>query len=393
MKVLQLCKKSPTPQKDGESIAIHQITKALLLNNAEVDVMAMLTPKHPDFDLKQEYEQVNYNYVAINTNLNIGRKISSILNWSELPYILERFKHQKFGDELIKTLKSKQYDFIVLEGLFLGIYIEVIKKYSKAKIILRAHNVESQIWKRLAVETSNPIKKMYLNWIMNPKLEQFEKLILKKVDAILAISPIDDIYFKNNKVKCSMCFPVCIENTNTSELPTTFNVGFLGGLDWLPNKNGVEWFLKNVWTIFVKKHPSAQFNLAGRNFPNEINSWNAKGLNLVGEVDNASVFIQNQTIMIAPIFSGSGMRVKIIEAMSNGKCVVSSRIGAEGINLKHQENVIIADNEKEWIEALEFLFHHPNKIISIGAQAKKIMEEEYSLNSYANKLNSFLNKL
>jgi len=393
LKVLQLCKKSPTPQKDGESIAIHQITKALLLNKAQVDVMAMLTPKHPKYDKSKEHSQANYKYLKIDTNLSLGRKLSSILNLHELPYILERFKHQSFEKELVQQLQNNQYDYILLEGVFLGIYLDVIKKYSKAKVVLRAHNVESQIWIRLASETKNPLKKMYLNWMMNPKIEKFETSIIKKVDAVIAISPVDEFYFKQNNVRTMFCFPVCIEKIRTSKLPENFNVGFLGGLDWIPNKNGVEWFIKNVWPEFVEKYPNAIFNLAGRNFPEEIRNWKAIGLNLVGEVENAAEFIQKQSVMIVPIFSGSGMRVKIIEAMSNGKSVLSTKIGAEGIHLNHEENILIAENKKEWINALSFLIEHPEKNISIGESAKKKMEKDYSLNSYANKLNVFLNKL
>lgn len=393
MKVLQLCKKSPTPQKDGESIAIHQITKALLLNNAEIDVLAMLTPKHPEFDVQSEAEKVNYQYNPINTNLSLSRKIKSILNFGDLPYILERFKDEFFEESLISKLKSNSYDFIILEGIFLGIYLKTIKKHSNAKIVLRAHNVESQIWKRIALESNNSFKKSYLKGLMNPKFETFENEVVKNVDAVISISPIDNQHFINHQAKKTLCFPVCVEDIHITKVPQIFQVGFLGGLDWEPNKKGVEWFLKKVWSKFIENHPNAQFNLAGRNFPNDILNWKFKGVNFLGEIDNAQEFIQNQSLMIAPIFSGSGMRVKIIEAMSNGKCVLSTKVGAEGINYKHQENIFIAENKKEWVGALEYFCQQKAELKRIGENANVLMEKEYTLKVHAQKLNNFLKNL
>jgi glycosyltransferase involved in cell wall biosynthesis len=97
--------------------------------------------------------------------------------------------------------------------------------------------------------------------------------------------------------------------------------------------------------------------------------------------------------MIAPIFSGSGMRVKIIEAMSYGKCVLSTPVGAEGIDIAHQENILIANTEKEWTDALEFAYKNPSILSEIGLRASEVVANDYNFYKHTAKLEAFLNAL
>lgn len=391
MNVLQICKKSPLPPKDGESLAIHQITKALVTNNANVDVVCMLTQKHHEFSDASALPNTHYYPIKICTQPSIKGIIN---NFSKNePYIVERFYSKDVADKIVYLLSSKTYDFIILEGVFLGLYIDIIKKNTKAKIILRAHNVEHQIWERIAENEQNVFKKTYLNRVMNEKFRIFEAQIVKKVDAIIPISPVDEQYFKNISHKPILTIPMTVDTVKKQPLPKDFKIGFIGGMDWMPNLKGIKWFLHEVWKPFVQEHKEAEFYLAGRNFPKNSSFLSLEGVKIQGEVENAASFLNQLQIVVTPIFSGSGMRVKIIEAMNLGRCVLSTSIGAEGINYTDKENIVIANTKQEWLTALNMLKNNYTKVVEIGNNASAMVQQNYKQNVYADKFIKFIKEI
>lgn len=388
LKVLQLCKKSPTPQKDGESIAIHQLSKSLVHSGAELDVIAMLTAKHPWWDLKGELPGVSYQYLHVDSEISVYKAIKSI--FASTPYFVSRFYAKSIKKSITRALQKKEYDVVILEGIFLSPYLELIRANSKAKVILRAHNVEHRIWERYAKEERNFFKRIYIQLVLKNQLANYERRKVKEMDGVIAISPVDEVYFKDLGVENIMVLPIAVEKILTSALPTSFSLGFLGSLDWLPNLRGVEWFLKEVWLDFQAKYPNAKISLAGRNFPSNFFNLPYKNLFVLGEIDDSSSFIAKQSVMIVPLFSGSGMRVKIIEAMGNGKCVLTTTIGAEGISYENQKNIYLAETKKEWLSALSDLYTNEEKLLEIGKRAANLAKEKYSLESHSKNLTEFL---
>ena len=299
--------------------------------------------------------------------------------FSNKSYIVKRFFDKKVNEKLIELLTNNDFDIIQLEGVFLAYYISTIRKHSKAKIVLRAHNLEFKIWKRLA-ESESYFKKLYLNKILISRLENLEKNITKEVDCVISISNIDEKYFRNiEKNKLIKTIPVGFEiKKEVKELPKVFSVGFIGGLDWLPNSEGVKWFLRNVWKEFVKIKQDAIFNLAGRNFPKRYYDLKDTNLFVFGEIADAQEFTLDNSIMIAPILSGSGMRVKIVEAMALGRTVLSTTVGAEGINYDNDKNIFIADSAQKWIEILVKLYENNIMLNSVGEAGQELIEKEHN---------------
>lgn len=378
MNILQFCKKTPVPPKDGESIAIHQLSKSFVENNCDLHVFALLTQKHKKENSNFYLENVKYSFQKINTSICYFSMLNNIL-FSNKSYIVKRFFDKKVNEKLIELLTNNDFDIIQLEGVFLAYYISTIRKHSKAKIVLRAHNLEFKIWKRLA-ESESYFKKLYLNKILISRLENLEKNITKEVDCVISISNIDEKYFRNiEKNKLIKTIPVGFEiKKEVKELPKVFSVGFIGGLDWLPNSEGVKWFLRNVWKEFVKIKQDAIFNLAGRNFPKRYYDLKDTNLFVFGEIADAQEFTLDNSIMIAPILSGSGMRVKIVEAMALGRTVLSTTVGAEGINYDNDKNIFIADSAQKWIEILVKLYENNIMLNSVGEAGQELIEKEHN---------------
>lgn len=378
MKILQFTKKTPIPPKDGESIAIHQLSQAFVENDCELTVLSILTPKHPTADQKQAIKNVDYQYIKIDTSLSVFDLLKNIIQ-SEKPYITERFFKTEVEQKLIELLQQNTFDVIQLESVFLGDYIDTIRKYSKANIVLRAHNVEHQIWQRMAKKMSY-LKRMYLQKIMIPRLQKMEEIVAKSVDYILCISALDAHFFKQKTAYVPVrTLPATYQVQKIIPLPKTFNIGFIGGLDWQPNLQGVKWFLNNVWQAFSKENPQAILNLAGRNFPQELYDLESKNLFIFGEVADAKAFTLQNSAMIVPILSGSGMRIKIVEAMALGRTVISTSVGAEGINYTNQKDIFIANSATEWIKTLKNLMQNPSLLEQTAYNAQKIVKKDHDI--------------
>ncbi len=118
--------------------------------------------------------------------------------------------------------------------------------------------------------------------------------------------------------------------------PQRQSVFHLGSLDWMPNQEGVKWFVESVWPLVLAEQPKATFHIAGRDIPDWVNAYHGKNnVFVAGEVNNAADFMNSKEIMIVPLKSGSGMRVKIIEGFAAHKAIVSTTVGAEGINYEN----------------------------------------------------------
>ncbi len=393
MKILQVCSKIPFPPKDGGSIAMNILTQGLINAGNTVHVLAVNTPKHfiKDDDIDPVYrKKTSYRSVFIDTSI---KPVDAILNlFSSESYNIIRFYSKDFEKVLIERLQSEAYDLIQLETLWVTPYVDVIRKYSKAKIILRSQNVEYMIWERLAEDAANPIKKIYLK-LLASRLKKYELNLLNKYDAIATITELDSLVFK--KMGCSIPIihvPFGIDlvkyklDDSTLEKPSVFHIG---AMDWRPNADGINWFLKNVWMDVVAKNPSVKLYLAGRNMPDWLMNLKMQNVVIEGEVPDSHAFINSRSIMIVPLTSGGGMRVKIIEGMAFGKTIISTAVGAEGIEYEKGVNLLIANTEPEFVDAINTCLNNTSFSDSLGKKARALVEAKYDNQIICNKLSAF----
>lgn len=402
MRILQICNKPPFPAVDGGAIAMNNTTQGLLSAGHEVVVLAITTPKHPinKSDLPQEYiESTKFNSVFIDTSIKIKDAFFNL--FSKKSYNIERFISPEFSSQLKQVLKNSNFDIVVVESLFVTPYIKTIKANSKAKVVLRAHNVEHKIWERISANTKNPIKRSYIN-LLAKRLKKYEQEIMSDIDGIAAMTKVDEGLFKNLGFKKGIkAIPTGyivnakgelnkIVNTNEVEPNSIFHIA---SMDWLPNVEGVDWFLNEVWDKVYSSDPSAKLYLAGREMPERFFHLNHGNIKTVGEVKSAKEFYLSKQIMIVPVLSGSGMRIKIIEGMALGKVIVSTTIGAEGINCTPGKNILIADTPQAFADAILHCLQHPEFVEEIGKNAQQLIEEQYSNQNISDQMISFFKDL
>src|SRR5690606_20202076 len=206
------------------------------------------------------------------------------------------------------------FDVVHLEGLYMCLYIPVIRKYSKAHISYRAHNVEFKIWERLATQSSG-LKKWYLH-IQANRLKKFELEQMKHYDALVAITDEDARAHKQLGFKGKVFtapFGIELSDYSAAKQPVDFPSLFhIGAMDWMPNQEGIKWFVDEVWSDLHHEFPQLKLYLAGKHFPDWLQKLQRKNIVIEGEVADSKKFISEKALMIVPLFSGSGIRVKII---------------------------------------------------------------------------------
>ena len=396
MKVLQLCNKPPYPPVDGGTLAMNSITQGLLTEGCEVRVLSVCSDKHPvlsnqmtDNYLKSTHFEAEYIDLSVHI---VGAFVAMMCGES---YHVKRYISQEFASKLKSILEEEEFDIVHVESIFLTPYVPVIRKYSTAKIVLRAHNVEHMIWKRIAKSSHNPFKKWYLKHL-SLTLGAYEREHAKDYDAIACITDDDALFFKNEanfkKPIIDLPFginPEPLEHVNIEE-NSLFHIG---SMDWMPNEEGIRWFLKEVWPMVHKEIPEVRLYLAGRKMPKELMASNIEGVSVVGEVPDAMYFVGSKEINIVPLLSGSGIRVKIIEAMSAGKTVIATTRGAAGIHYTNDENILIADTPQEFVKQIRRCVDDKNFCKKIGENAYKLITEEYSTDKLTQKLIKFYTQI
>ncbi|MFN3917880.1 MAG: glycosyltransferase family 4 protein [Flavobacteriales bacterium] len=398
MKILQLCHKPPKPTIDGGCIAMNNITQGLLNAGHNLKILTIGTHKHPfqPESLSSEYKKkTRIESVFVDTRINLVDAFSNLVTSDS--YNISRFFSTDFDILLTKTLEEEKFDIIHLESLFMTPYLHTVRRLSRAKVVLRSHNLEYMIWKRMAVGTTNPAKRIYLNILAN-QLKTYEENILKDIDAIAAISAEDTKRYANMNIKkplISLPFGIDINNYNPTEKTPTSTIKFfhIGAMDWKPNIEGVSWFLEEIWPAMLKENPNIELHLAGRNMPNWMDNLNQKGVFIHGEVSDAKTFMNKYDIMIVPILSAGGMRVKIIEGMAMKKAIISTQIGAEGIEYKNGTHILIADTVEEFVSTLKNIESHPNRINNMGENARELVIDKYDNAALTLKLISFYESL
>lgn len=360
---------------------MHAITQLLQKQGFEVKILAINTPKYFVFaqEVADEYRQKTaIEWVWVDNRVKVRSAVASLLKNSS--YHVDRFKSKAFEEKIIEILSQETFDLVVLETVYLSVYVDVIRKHFAGRLILRAHNIEHLIWERIAENTRFGLKKRYLS-LLAKQLKSFEKSVLSRYDEIWCISAKDTQWFENQNSNSLVKFvPFGIESGKISQKAIRYqcnNLFFLGSMDWYPNQEGVLWFLNNVWSAVHQQHPDLTFRIAGRNIPPNWQQLDYKGVEIVGEVENAADFLEENGVLVVPLWSGSGVRIKIIEAMAMGKVIITTTIGLEGINAVHKKHILIADTVNEFVDAVGFCRQFPEQCREIGENARLYILENH----------------
>jgi glycosyltransferase involved in cell wall biosynthesis len=396
MRILQLCNKPPLPKIDGGCIAIYNISSGLLKVNQDLHILTISTDKHPF--LQEEYPQeflakTKMKGVYIDTRVNIIDAFSALVTSDS--YNISRFFSSDYDRILTRILTENSYDVVHLESLFMTPYISTIRRNSTAQIVLRSHNLEHLIWERLANTAGNKAKKLYLKHLAS-KLKKYEKRTINEVDGIAAISFEDTERFIDLKCKVPMItipFGIDLENypLTKNKFNKTVTLFHLGAMNWAPNLEAVNWFLDQMWDKIADL--PVKLHLGGREMPDSLRKLDSAQIKIHATVENAVDFMSQYNIMIVPLLSGSGMRVKIIEGMALGRIVITTTVGAEGIDCEDGKNILIANSPDQFYDHIKKVIEDSEFAKSISINARKLVEEKYNNTQIIQQLLDFYRQL
>ncbi|RZL53513.1 MAG: glycosyltransferase [Pedobacter sp.] len=316
MKILLITKRIPFPPNSGYPIVVYNTMKGLLQLGADITLFS-LNPANSRLDLEDISDPIFEKIKTHTHDLDTEVNVwAAFFNiFTNESYNVSRYYNEDAARQLENVLRENTFDIIQFEGLFVVPYLDVVKANSNAKLIYRAHNIEFTMWERLSHSESFLIRRKY----------------------------------------------------------------FLGAMDWRPNQEGLEWFLDDIWPDIEKLNKDLRFYIAGKNMQKHFFEYDSDNLIVEGEVFDAVEFMNSKAIMIVPLISGTGMRVKIIEGMAMKKCIIATTTAAEGINCRHGHDILIADSADEFYRSILQCVINPKRWLEIGENARKTVENEHGV--------------
>lgn len=400
MNILMLCNKSPWPPLEGGPIAMNAMAEGLVDAGHTVKVLAINSNKYSvdPHRIPRDYrDKTRIETVYLDLSVKWLPALKCFLSGKS--YHMERFISPAFARTLKDILRNEKFDIIQFETLFTTPYIPLISSYSNARLVLRAHNIEHLIWQRMADNCLNPLKRFYLRHLART-LREYELSTLSTLHGIVAITAKDALWFRSQAQGVPVTdIPFGINPGTQPDAESSISNGsrnglfHLGSMNWQPNLEGIRWFVKKVWPELHNHFPGLTLHLAGRAMPEWLVKLKMPGLFVDGEVEDAAAYMQSHGIMVVPLFSGSGIRIKIIEGMRAGKTIITTSVGAEGIDYTDGKNILIANNKEEFIQAVRQCQADPELVKLLGANARKLVISRHSNSLLMEKLTDFYSAL
>jgi glycosyltransferase involved in cell wall biosynthesis len=356
MKILFVAPKIPWPATDGARIAIYELVRHLTARGHQAALLGFGSPEAAD-DLRARAGLIWAKAVPHNTSTNYANALLALL--SPTPYTASKYRSSAMAAAIREAFNEQRFDLVQLEGTHMAHYLGLAQGLG-VHAVLRLHNVESMLAARYAKTAVFPLN-LYVQ-DQARRMRAFEARACQQADLCLAITQEDAervLQLAPDAVVAVSPAGVDLERYSPqlmSEEPGT--LVFVGALDWPPNADGIRWFRTKVWSRIAQEEPTAHWIVVGKSPPADILHWPEEDRNIqvTGFVDDVRPHLHRASVVIVPLRSGGGMRLKILEAMAAGKAVVSTPMGAEGISAKNGEEIILADANRSFgVEVVRLL--------------------------------------
>jgi len=392
MKILIIDEEFPFPLNTGKRIRSFNLAKALTSFH-DVSYLAYGLSGSDAFRFMQKNRITPFPVNPLDRRKSgIGFYFRLLLNLaSPLPYIVTSHYSKVFKERLKGFLKKDVYDVIICEWTPYAIFLRDLPAVKK---IIVAHNIESRIWERYQSEERNPLRRAYIT-IQRQKIEKYERKCFHWADGATAVSESEALQIKNYGVG----YPVeVIENGVDVEYfsPQEYDIDpnmlvFTGSMDWRPNQDASGYFVTEILPHIRKRKPSIKVFLVGRNPSKSVlKLGKLDGVKVTGTVDDVRPFMASAGVYVVPLRIGGGSRVKILEALAMRKAVVSTSIGAEGLRVKHGEEIIISDRAEGFAEAVVTCLGDTDLSRRLGENGRMLVEKYYRWEELGKKYNDYI---
>jgi len=394
MKILILSTRLPYPQDSGAKIRAFQLLKALVASH-EVTLLTFYgSPEEEEHfavlgKMGVRVEPILYSRIDAFTGL---REIVSSC-FSRVPFTVGKYRDRRMT-EAVAVLTPK-HDVIYCEHMHMAQYLSA----SDGKLkVLDAHNVEAQIAERLANIETNPLKKLLLVWNYRA-MRRYEDEICRMFDLILAVSEQDRVFYRDvYRTPNAVLLENGVDLDYFQKLPERHEervkLVFVGTMGWMPNSDGVKFFVAEVLPLIRAAFPEVEVDIVGKNPPADVQRLaEIPGVHVTGTIDDVRPYVWSSQVVVVPLRFGGGTRLKILEAFAMCKPVVSTTLGCEGIGCTHDKDILIADSAEGFARAVIRLLQDARLRERLSGNAFVLVERCYSWLNLGRKLLSYFEDL
>jgi glycosyltransferase involved in cell wall biosynthesis len=279
-------------------------------------------------------------------------------------YFLRKFRTTGFEEKLRQVLVHNRFEVTLIESAYMGVYLPVLTELAEraGRIILRLQNVEYEILERLAAQARRGLYRALLR--REARLfREHELSLVRQVGDVRAITERDaQILSRESGAPIGVLDPfIDLDEYSpaAADQIEPYSLTCIGNMGWLPNRNGILWFCETVWPRVARAFPTARLYVVGKSPPTAVRRLASQRVVVTGHVDDARPYFHRSQLLIVPLMEGSGVRIKILTALAMGKRVLSTAVGAEGIDYPGLE---IKETPEEWFAAIERVFQQPPKV-------------------------------
>lgn len=393
MKILNIANRIPFPLKDGGAIALYRQVKFMRQAGAEIHLISVISDREPFSEAEIRLNLKNMcRFDGVRLSLKPTPMGAFMALLKRKSYNISRFENQELFHLIKKTLEKEQYDLVQFESIFMAPYLKLVKQFG-IPTVLRQHNAEFQIWERRAQTEKNPLKRIYLQ-LLARQLKEYETSMLKEFDAVVSITEEDQHTFE--ALGCDQArfvYEAGIEipkDLPPIDADKRHKLYHIGSMEWIPNREGLTWFIEHCWPRIHALNEGTELHIAGKGLENPFIASEIPYQNHE-EVASAETFIRDMGVCIVPIRSGSGIRIKILEAILAGKVVISSSTGIQGLRLENGIHYLEANTPETFAVAVKQI-QDKETFVRICTEARKRIMELYNAELLAQKLIGFYQK-
>lgn len=376
----------PYPAVDGGRIRVLNLLKQLVNQGDNLTFVALKT-KNSDFEGIEYLRNLGIDAHLVESDSSKSGLLYHAF-FHRKPFTVAKYCSSDFTRKLQKLIQKKNFDIVHFEMLHGGQYLDDLP--NKIPTLLSLQNIDSVIWRRLAEYSKSRIqKKLYRQQART--FSRYEKNMYPKFNTVACVSEIDadivsqicpqaNIDIVSNGVDIQLYEPKYGQEKENILV-------FTGSMDWLPNEDAALYFNQKVFPLIKQNIKDAKFYIVGSNpTDNVLELGRKEDVIVTGEVEDIKPYIAQATVYVVPLRIGGGTRLKILEALAMGKAVVSTSVGAEGLNLSDGKNIFKVDKTENFAEITTKLMKNQNLRKQIGMAGRKFVEEEYSWSKIGKKL-------
>jgi polysaccharide biosynthesis protein PslH len=356
MRILWVKANKLLPVSSGGDIRSYNVARQLAMRH-ELTFLSYYDGQ-PDPAYEQELKRHFPGAVCVCTGNHVGSGLSRGLDYAlklanPAPYAVSRFASARVQEQLRTWFQERRFDVVVCD--FLDAAVNFPEKPGIPTVLFQ-HNVESEIWRRHADTASNPIRRSIYKMEF-ARMLRYEQEIVSRYPRVIAVSEHDKaLMAKWVDTSRITVVPTGVDleqyRPDLAQSPTEPLVMFVGAMDWEPNIDAMEYFCGEIWPLVQTRVPAARFRIVGRNPDRRVQKLASKFVEVTGTVPSVVDHLRQAATVIVPLRVGGGTRLKIYEAMAMGKALVSTSVGTEGLDVHHGRDLILADNPKDFTEAI-----------------------------------------